>query len=128
MISIVGKVLDAGSLVFQSVQQNLGKQSLYPFNIIQIFPKERNQPQKLTKHAINFFHFPQILQEFTTQEAVSVSWKCSCPVDNIFFNLDQLPIRWTSDKRKQGKGFDCRVNCRFRAFSCQVKSFGSFQC
>ena len=78
----------------------------------------KNIQQNLTKYAPA--HIDKVLQELTTQEAIAVSRKCCRQVLLIVDNLishfldqfDQLTTRWTSDKKKQGRGFDCRVNCR----------------
>ena len=82
----------------------------------------KNIQQNLTKYAPA--HIDKVLQELTTQEAIAVSRKCCCQVLLIVDNLishfldqfDQLTTRWTSDKKKQGRGFDCRVNCRLFIF------------
>ena len=83
---------------------------------------KKNIQQNLIKYAPPHIH--KVLQELTTQEAIAVSRKCCCQVLLIVDNLishfldqfDQLTTRWTSDKKKQGRGFDCRVNCRLFIF------------
>ena len=84
----------------------------------------KNIQQNLTKYAPA--HIDKVLQELTTQEAIAVSRKCCRQVFLIVDNLishfldqfDQLTTRWTSDRKKQGKGFDCRVNCRLYICLC----------